>query len=306
MPAPPTGTIVLADYVSNALGRSGGSTPNADDQRINGSSNPSYTALNALGGSNGQGYHKLLGIEVIDLATNPGAQTLQVLADDVAELSATHALHVALGTGDAIVAAGTWGGGLTWGYYSVNGVVYDRLWTGTSTDNSGTANAVSLYVRGGNMDAVSATLTQTATATHTAHQWYTHDTTATSLTGTSGAADTFAWSASATGAASLADAVTDFKLSEGDKLDLRALVAGLNASANVATVLQLSISGNDAVLKVDKGNTGNFADSNAALQTVVLSHAAASGADNLFYGDPIDHDSRTALNTLINDRVLLV
>jgi len=121
------GSMVLADFVSNARGMSGGlSSPNSDDQRVNAA-----------------GYHKLLGIEKIDLSRSSAAQTLTVTATDVNQLSDTNTLGVVLGSNDSITATGFTSASPAWGYYNFNGVAYDQLWSVGSG-----ANTYSLYARG--------------------------------------------------------------------------------------------------------------------------------------------------------------
>jgi Ca2+-binding RTX toxin-like protein len=58
------------------------------------------------------------------------------------------------------------------------------------------------------------------------------------------------------------DTVADFSKTQGDKLNLSSLLSGVSfdktLASDVAKYLQLSSSGNDAVLKVDLTGTGNF------------------------------------------------
>ena len=56
------------------------------------------------------------------------------------------------------------------------------------------------------------------------------------------------------------DNITDFKLAEGDKLDLRGILTntGFDASTNAALYLELSTVGSGTVLKVDTLGIGNF------------------------------------------------
>lgn len=78
------------------------------------------------------------------------------------------------------------------------------------------------------------------------------------MTGGRGA-DTFSWGRRSTGS----DSITDFSLAEGDRIDLRSL--GLprgfsrHAAGTALELTQASADSTDAVLKVDLGNTGQFA-----------------------------------------------
>jgi Ca2+-binding RTX toxin-like protein len=77
-------------------------------------------------------------------------------------------------------------------------------------------------------------------------------------------ADTFRFIQFETGS----DTITDFKVNEGDKLDLRGILTGTGyADATKALFLQLTVNGSDAVLKVDSLGIGNFS---APDQTVTM------------------------------------
>ncbi|WP_330565701.1 type I secretion C-terminal target domain-containing protein [Pseudomonas yamanorum] len=121
-------TIILADNVSNARGNSGDKLA---DARVNAA-----------------GYHKLMGLEAIDLSQAPGAQTLTVAAADVNQLSETNSLYVKLGANDVLLTKGLTGSP-EYGYFLnsfANNEVYDRHWTGI--DNG---TPVDLYARGGDL-----------------------------------------------------------------------------------------------------------------------------------------------------------
>ena len=75
--------IILADFVSNADARSGSTT---DNQRVDAA-----------------GYHKLNGIEILDLSSNSDRQTLLVNKSDVAQLSESNVLKVTLGSNDVLL-----------------------------------------------------------------------------------------------------------------------------------------------------------------------------------------------------------
>jgi hypothetical protein len=273
-------SIVLSDFVSNARGNS--------------ATNTSGNARVALAG-----FHKLLGIEQIDLSTHIGAQSLTVTAADVNELSESNTLHVDLGTNDSLTAIDFAINSATWGYYSFNNVVYDQRWTQTNGPDTYT-----LYARGGALP----NFTPVAGATNGAD----------TLTGTTGndllqggqgndtltggdAADIFRFIAGELGS----DLITDFDKGEGDKLDLRLLLAGKGmdsaVSDSVKNFISLSRSSttDDAVLKIDVDGLGEF---DQAELDVTLQDAWVNG--NLL---PATAQSDLQnLMSLINDRVILV
>ena len=80
-------TIYLSDYVSNSRGDSAATTSNfIDNPRVN-----------------ANGFHKLCGIENIDLSTNTSAQTLLLTDKDVYQLSDTHSLKIILDSQDVLL-----------------------------------------------------------------------------------------------------------------------------------------------------------------------------------------------------------
>jgi len=80
-------SIYLSDYVSNSRGDSSATTSNfIDNARVN---------VN--------GFHKLAGIENIDLSTNTAAQTLLLTDKDVYQLSDTHSLKIILDRQDVLL-----------------------------------------------------------------------------------------------------------------------------------------------------------------------------------------------------------
>jgi hypothetical protein len=124
-------SIILADFVSNARGISGGvsGAGNAADIRVNIS-----------------GYHKLMGFERIDLSTSAAKQTITVAAADVNQLSETNNLEVVLGASDVIF-AGSANGFTTSqrGIYRFNGSYFDQKFSAVSADGQN----LNLYVSGG-------------------------------------------------------------------------------------------------------------------------------------------------------------
>jgi hypothetical protein len=106
------------------------------------------------------------------------------------------------------------------------------------------------------------------------------------LTGGTGA-DVFRFTQFETGS----DTITDFNVTQGDKLDLRGLLqgTGFGANTNYGQYLQLSTSGTDVVLKVDSTGIGNFA---APDQSITMLNGQLSGI--------------TTIETLMAQRVLLV
>lgn len=126
-------TIVLADFVSNARGLSGGLAPTA-----------AQTAANDR--VNVAGFHKLQGFESIDTSTSSQRQLLSVAADDVNQLSDSNTLEVQLGVNDVMLTSGFTAS--TRGLYSYNGNWYDQKFE--STVNS---QAVTMYSRSGDQAA---------------------------------------------------------------------------------------------------------------------------------------------------------
>ena len=260
--------IVLADFASNARGMSGDTTANA---RVNAA-----------------GYHKLSGIEQIDLSASSAAQSIAVDAADVNQLAEGNTLGVVLGSNDSISATGFANASATWGYFSFNGAVYDQQWTKTSG-----ADTYTLYARGGALPsftqvngATSGNDTLTGTSGNDLLQGGQGNDTLTGGTG----ADLFRFIKGELGA----DTVTDFSKSAGDKLDLSGLLSGVSfdktLASDVAKYLQLSSSGNDAVLKVDVTGTGNFT---TPAETINLTGANVAG--NL---------QGMSLTQLLNDQVI--
>jgi hypothetical protein len=241
---------------------------NADDARVNAA-----------------GYHKLMGIENIDLSVSTAAQSLTIKADDIDQLSETNALRVVLGSGDTVATTNL--GSVAWGYFTYgtdtagDAVAYDRHWSGTASNT----HAVDLYATGGTY-ATGAAANVTGSQINSAPGSET-------LTGTS-AADVFYWAQNQSGS----DTVTGFhKTTDGDKLDLRGLLTGTGAMlANIGNFVQITQSGTNAVLKVDTEGSANFV---APAQTITLTDAWAdltSGVAN----------NATLLTTLYNQHVVLL
>jgi hypothetical protein len=120
------GSIVLADFVSNARGLSGDLT---SDTRVNAA-----------------GFHKLQGFEAIDLSTSSARQVLTVTAADVNQLSDGNNLEVQLGLNDVLMASGFTS--TTRGIYSYNNNWYDQKALGTVDSQT-----VTLYSRSGDQAA---------------------------------------------------------------------------------------------------------------------------------------------------------
>ncbi len=133
-------TIELSDFVSNARGlATTGQNDNltaADNTRVN----------NA-------GWHKLYGIESIDLATNTGAQTLRLRKADVKQLSEDNILRVNLGAGDRLelMDETSTAGAAQWNQWeglfteTVNGTTYTYNQKFVAADGSGTT----IFANGG-------------------------------------------------------------------------------------------------------------------------------------------------------------
>lgn len=114
--------IYLSDYVSNARGNSGDST---NDARVN-----------------ANGYHKLWGIEALDLSRDSSREVLHLSADDVAQLSETHTLELKLGATDVLLSPSGMAG--VQGIFHYQGSWYDHAYSANSSSQSAT-----LYSRGG-------------------------------------------------------------------------------------------------------------------------------------------------------------
>ena len=102
------------------------------------------------------------------------------------------------------------------------------------------------------------------------------------LTGHTGA-DTFAWLLGETGS----DRVVDFKVSEGDMINLSGLLQantdnlGPNSSLTaLSKYMQLTQSGNDEVLTVDPTGAGNFLATNTSLKTIAFTNGWSTGGLN--------------------------
>jgi surface adhesion protein len=98
------------------------------------------------------------------------------------------------------------------------------------------------------------------------------------LTGGAGA-DTFRFVQFETGR----DNITDFKLTEGDKIDLRGILTntGFDAAANAALYLQLSNMGSDTVLRVDTLGIGNFSSPDQNITLLNAQGIASLSLDQL-------------------------
>ncbi len=121
-----TNTIVLSDFVSNARGMGSDSTAN---DRVNAA-----------------GYHKLLGLEVINLATSSQRQVFTVAAADVNQLSETNVLEVKLGNNDVLTTTGF--SDTVRGVFGYGGSWYDTRYNTTLNDQN-----VVLFSRGGDAPA---------------------------------------------------------------------------------------------------------------------------------------------------------
>ncbi len=108
--------IVLSDFVSNARGMSGVA---ADDARVNAA-----------------GFHKLQGIETLDLSST-ARQILTVTPNDVAQLSETNRLEILLGKNDVLLTPNFT---VSYGHYQVNGTHYSAKYT---------SNLAEMFVQGG-------------------------------------------------------------------------------------------------------------------------------------------------------------
>jgi hypothetical protein len=121
-----TNAIVLSDFVSNSRGMGANSTAN--------------TRVNAAG------YHKLLGLEAINLATSSQRQVMTVAAADVNQLSETNVLEVTLGINDVLLTRDL--GTAQQGAFRYQGNWYDTRYT-TTVDGQ----AVTLFSQGGDHEA---------------------------------------------------------------------------------------------------------------------------------------------------------
>jgi Ca2+-binding RTX toxin-like protein len=192
-------------------------------------------------------------------------------------------LHVVLGSNDSISTTGFTNNQSTWGYYVSNGAAYDQAWDGVSGGQPvqvlarGQAPSFALVSGASNgNDTLSGT-----SGNNLLQGGQGND----SLTGGAGA-DVFKFLFNEVGT----DTLTDFTKSQGDKIDLSALLSasGINTSlaSSVSQYLNLTPSGSDALLKVDVDGLSNF--SNPELSINLLSAwaslAPASGQsanDNL-------------------------
>lgn len=98
------------------------------------------------------------------------------------------------------------------------------------------------------------------------------------LTGGAGS-DTFAWLQGDTGT----DVVTDFKVGEGDMVNLSGILSGRNLGPNntaseLSNFLQLSVSGNDVTLRIDPTGLKSFAATTT--QIIVFTNGALNGLDD--------------------------
>jgi Ca2+-binding RTX toxin-like protein len=265
------GTIVLADFVSNSRGISGVS---ADDSRVNAA-----------------GYHKLMGLEKIDLSQSSVAQALSVAKTDVSQLADVdaanstdtnaHTLGVVLGSNDSISTTGFASNTPVWGYYSFNATVYDQKWSDTNGLSGASLQTQILLARGTDFSGINPTGFVTVSGATSGND---------TLAGTSGndvlqggqgsdsltgglGADIFRFAKNDLGI----DTLADFSKTQGDKVDLSGILqdSGFNVLSNLATFLQLSTDGSgNAVLKVDPYGESNFT---STAQTIVFANAAASG-----------------------------
>jgi hypothetical protein len=100
------------------------------------------------------------------------------------------------------------------------------------------------------------------------------------LTGGTGA-DTFAWLLGETGS----DIVTDFKVLEGDMINLSGLLQNAGLGPNSLTIdlskyMQLAQNGNDAVLTIDPTGASNFLVTNTSLKTITFTNGWSAGGLN--------------------------
>jgi hypothetical protein len=281
------GTIVLADFVSNSRGISGVS---ADDSRVNAA-----------------GYHKLMGLEKIDLSQSSAAQALSVAKTDVSQLADVdaanvtdtnaHTLGVVLGSNDSISTTGFASNTPVWGYYSFNATVYDQKWSDTNGQTGNSLETLILYARGTNFSGINPTGFTAVSGATSGNDTLTGTTGNDvlqggqgndSLTGGQGA-DIFRFAKGDLGT----DTVADFSKTLGDKVDLSGILQGsaFNALSNLSSYLQLSTDGSgNAVLKVDTYGESNFA---SPAQTIVFANAASSGLTGV------------TLATLFDERVIV-
>jgi Ca2+-binding RTX toxin-like protein len=109
------------------------------------------------------------------------------------------------------------------------------------------------------------------------------------MTGGAGA-DQFRWFSDDPLTVSGTVQINDFKVSEQDKLDLDALLSPLSLDKTLDHYLQLSTSGDDALLRFDWTGSASFGGSSFQ---IILDNALNHGF------------AYTELQTLLNDRVLL-
>jgi large repetitive protein len=118
--------FALADFVSNARGVSADALAN---ERVNVA-----------------GYHKLLGLEAINLATNAQRQVMTVAAADVNQLSETNVLEVTLGVNDVLLTQGF--GVAQQGIFKYQDEWYDHRYSATAS-----GQALTLFSTGGDQQA---------------------------------------------------------------------------------------------------------------------------------------------------------
>lgn len=182
-------------------------------------------------------------------------------------------------------------------YYIFNGSLASGNGGGNATINTGTAtysNAATLSINGSSVtDVNSRTASSTQTLSLSAlastlsgtegNDTLTGDAANNFLAGHGGndtlsgggGSDTFAWLMTDTGS----DTVTDFKVTEGDMINLSGLLAGASLGPNtligvLSNYLDLSASGNHAVLKIDTLGGQNFA---TPTKTITLNDGWANG-----------------------------
>ncbi len=94
----------------------------------------------------------------------------------------------------------------------------------------------------------------------------------------------------ANGALSETCRIDDFSLSDGDRLDLEALLQNIPAAASVEQCVEIRREGDSAVLKFDTTGQQNFAASTFQLElaNVYVGHALADvNLHRLLYAAPI-------------------
>ena len=127
--------IVLADFVSNANAQSANT---ADNKRVNAA-----------------GFHKLYGLEYIDLSSNADRQTLLVSKADIGQLSETNILKLTLGSNDVLMVTDDMLSPIK-GIFkpaTEGGNWYHTKYVASYQPDSSSASIVSLLVRGGDESA---------------------------------------------------------------------------------------------------------------------------------------------------------